>query len=77
MYNTVKEEVDEVDCEAGGFNSGHLWKLKSKFRPKFNDYPTSMIDSEGKIVTPEKDIKEVTVKHFRKVLENRTITTWS
>ena len=29
MYKIVKEEVDKVDCEAGGFNSGHLWKLKN------------------------------------------------
>ena len=37
MFKIVKEEVEKVDCESGGFNSGHLWKLKSKLRPKFND----------------------------------------
>ena len=30
MYIIVKEEVDKVDSEAGGFNSGHLWKLNKQ-----------------------------------------------
>ena len=30
MYKNVKEEVDLVKCEDGGFNSGHLWRLKNK-----------------------------------------------
>ena len=73
MYKIVKEEVDKVDCESGGFNSGHLWKLKSKLRPKFTDYPTAMQNSEGNLVTSEEDIKKLTVDHFKKVLANRQI----
>ena len=34
MFRIVKEEASKVDAEAGGFNSVHLWKLKSKLRPK-------------------------------------------
>ena len=71
MYKIVKEEVERVDCDSGGFNAGGLWKLKSKLRPKFNDYPTAMMDNEGNIVTSEEAIKKVTVDHFKKVLENR------
>ena len=32
LYQIVKEEVDFVKCEEGGFNSGHLWRLKNKLR---------------------------------------------
>ena len=73
MFKIVEEEVSKVDCETGGFNSGHLWKLKSKLRPKFNDQPTAMVNSNGRIVTSVEDIKSVHVEHFKKVLENRTI----
>ena len=71
LYKIVKEEVEKVDCDRGGFNSGQLWKLKSKLRPKFNDYPIAMMDNEGNIVTFEEAIKKVTVDHFKKVLGNR------
>ena len=73
MFKIVEEEVSKVDCESGGFNSGHLWKLKSKLRPKFNDKPTAMVDSSGRIVTSVEEIKSVHVTHFEKFLENRPI----
>ena len=69
MFKIVEEEVSKVDCETGGFNSGHLWKLKSKLKPKFNDKPTAMLDINGKLVTSIEDIKSVHVQHFKKVLE--------
>ena len=43
MYLIVKEEVDKVKCDEGGFNSGRLWRLKNKLRPKFNNYPTASL----------------------------------
>ena len=51
--------MNKVDCESGGFNSGHLWKLKSKLRPKFNDNPTAVIDSIGEHMTSAEGIKKV------------------
>ena len=71
MFRVVQEEVGKIDCESGGFNSGHLWKLKSKLRPKFYDNPTALIDSCGKLVTSQENIKKSHVDHFKKVLENR------
>ena len=71
MYNIVKEEVDKVSSDEGGFNSGHLWRLKSKLRPKANIYPTAMIDKNGEMKTSKKDIEKVTLDHYIKVLENR------
>ena len=73
MFEIVRNEVNKVDRESKGFNSGHLWKLKSKLRPKFNDNPTAVIDSNGDLVTSAKGIKKVHVEHFKKVLENRPI----
>ena len=57
MYRIVKDEVSKVDSEAGGFISGHLWKLKSKLRPKFNYYPTAMLDKHSNLPTTKEDIK--------------------
>ena len=65
--------MNKIDCESGGFNSGHLWKLKSKLIPTFNDNPTAVMDKSGVIVTSAESITEVHVEHFKKVLENRSI----
>ena len=73
MYLIVKEEVDKVICDEGGFNSGHLWRLKNKLRPKFNSYPTAMHDKEGKLVTTETALKNLAMEHYKKVLEDRPI----
>ena len=70
LYKIVKEEVDLVKCEEGGFNSGHLWRLKKKLRPKSNNTPTAIGDTNGKLVTSSQGIKNVTMEHFQKVLEN-------
>ena len=73
MFRIVKEEVSKVDAEAGGFNSGHLWKLKSKLRPKFNDYPTAILDTHGNLATTKEEIQNATVNHYKDVLRNRPI----
>ena len=73
MFKIVTEEVSKIYCESGGFNSGHLWKLKNKLRPKFNDNPTAVLDINGTLVTSVENIKKIHVAHFQKVLENRTI----
>ena len=40
---------------------------------KFNDYPTAILNTEGKEVTSEDEIKQVTINHFKKVLEDRPV----
>ena len=40
-YKKIKEEIANIDCEEGGINSGHLWKLKKKLSPKCRDPPHS------------------------------------
>ena len=63
-----------MNCEDGGINSGKLWKLKKKLHTNFPDPPNVMKDSKGNILTEPKDILEETLNHYKKVLENRTIS---
>ena len=58
MYKIVKEEVELVKCEDGGFNSGHLWRLKNKLRPKTNNTPTAIQNQNGILVTTSQEIKK-------------------
>ena len=75
LYNIVKDEIVRIDCEAGGFNSGHLWKMKSKLKSKENNKYTAIEDKNGKLLTSEEEIDNETMKHYTKVLENRKIKT--
>ena len=74
LHKIVKEEIEKVDCEAGGLNSGHLWKIKSKLKPKMSNKYTAIVDENGKLLTSEEDIDNETVKNYTKVLENRKIS---
>ena len=51
LYKIVKEEVELVKNDEGGFNSGHLWRLKNKLRAKTNSSPTALEDKDGNLVT--------------------------
>ena len=73
LYKIVKEEVEGVKSDEGGLNSGHLWKIWNKLRPKYISNPTAIINSEGKLLTSSEDIKEATMMHFEHVLRNRPI----
>ena len=59
----------------GGYNPGHLWKLKNKLSPKQSEPPSSMKDSEGYLLTNLKDIKAEAVKHYKHVFEDKAIDT--
>ena len=73
MYKIVKVEVELVKCEDGGFNSGHLLRLKNKLRPKTNNTPTAIQNQNGMLVTTSQEIKSATMIHLKKVLEDRPI----
>ena len=72
-YDTIKEEIENIDCEEGGVNSGHLWKLKKKLSPKCRDPPTAMIDDTGNLVTSASGIQTLSMETYKKRLENRKI----
>ena len=73
MYKTIKREIDGINCEEGGFNSGHLWTLKNKLIPKHNDTPAAMVDNEGKLLTDTKEILKEAENHYTKVFEKTNI----
>jgi hypothetical protein len=74
IFEKIKEEIDGMNCEDGAINSGKLWKLKKKLHKNFVDPPTAMKDSRGRLLTDKDSILSETLKHYKKVLENRTIT---
>ena len=73
LYDIVKNEVKKINSENGGFNSGHLWQLKKKLSGKQTNPPAALIDENGKLATTKTEIEALTLKHYKKVLENRTI----
>ena len=73
LYKIVKEEVKKINTENGGFNSGHLWQLKKKLSGKQSNPPSAVLDQQGNLSTTNDQIKEATLNHFKKVLENRPI----
>ena len=70
MAETIKKEIDGINCEDGGFNSGFLWKLKKKLTPGHSEVPTAMLNSDGKLVTTPEDIKDAAV-YYTKIFENK------
>jgi hypothetical protein len=68
MSNKIFGEVKGLeDAEDGGFNAGRLWKLKKKLYPKVSEPPTAMVNSEGNIITSEKDITDEAINHCKRV----------
>ena len=72
-YQKIIEEIGNIDCNEGGVNSGHLWKLKKKLSPRCRDPPTAMLDSSGNLITSEKAIESLALETYKKRLENREI----
>ena len=74
MFKNIMNEVKGIeDSEDGGFNAGRLWKLKKKLSPKASDPPTAMLNSDGKLITSDDDIKAEAVKHYKNVFKEREI----
>ena len=67
----IKEEVEGINCETGGVNSGNLWKLKKKLCPKSRDPPTAMKDEDGNLVTSSDKILDIALNAYVKRLEHR------
>ena len=72
-YEKIKEELEGINCEEGGINSGKLWKLRKKLFPRSRDPPTAMMDSDGNLVTSEDRIQELDLETYKKRLENKTM----
>ena len=73
MYKTIKKEIEGINCEEGGLNSGHLWNLKNKLIPKHSETPAAMINTEGKVLAKPEDILNEAINHYTKVFEKKDI----
>ena len=73
MYKKIKHELKAMNGEEGGYNPGHLWKLKKKLSPQQRDTPTTMKDESGKLLTTTDEIVKEAQKHYRKVVEQKPI----
>ena len=69
----ISDETNGLESESGGYNPGHLWRLKDKIIPKPPQVPTAMKGADGNLLTSKGDLKKATVDHFSNVLRNREI----
>ena len=73
MYNRIKKEVKGMNSEEGGWNPGHLWKLKQKISPRPTDPLTAMMNEEGVLITEPEEIEKLALQHYQKLFENLPI----
>ena len=73
MYHKIKKELKGLNSEEGGWNPGHLWKLKQKLSPRPIDPPTAIINEEGILLTDPNEIAKEAIKHYQKLFENMPI----
>ena len=72
-FENINDELADMECDEDGLNIGKLWKLRNKLC-LFKKYPpTVMLDPNGNRITSASNLKEHTINHYKKVLENRTI----
>ena len=69
----IKDEIKGIRGDEGGYNPGHLWKLKKKLASKHIEPPISMKNADGNLLTNEEEIKAETLKHYRKVFDDKPI----
>ena len=73
FFGIVKDEVAMINSEEGGFNSGHLWKLKKKLSGKISNVTSAVMDKNGNLTTTREEIEKATIEHYSKILGNRQI----
>ena len=74
MFGRIMKGLEgSDDSEEGGFNTGHVWKLKKNLSPKVNDPPSAMTSSEGKLLTKPDEIFEEAIKHYKNSFKEREI----
>ena len=70
----IDDSIKGLNSEKGGFNPGHMRRLKSKIVPKPVQVPTAMNDPKsGKLVTVNCDLNKHTVSYYENILRNREI----
>ena len=75
MVQKIREELKDINSEDGGWNSGHLWKLRKKISPRPTDPSTAMESEEGVLLTDPVEIQKEALKYFEKLFEDIPIDT--
>ena len=75
MVQKIREELKDINSEDGGWNSGHLWKLRKKISPRPTDPSTAMESEEGVLLTDPGEIQKEALKCFEKLFEDIPIDT--
>ena len=70
VYKKIKDELKGMSCEDGGWNPGHLWKLKTKISPRPVDPPTAMENSNGILLTDQKEIQNEALLYYERLFED-------
>ena len=53
----------------GGFNLGHIWKLKKILTPWVSDPLTAMKDPNGNLTTLNEEVDKLKINNFKNVLK--------
>ena len=70
MVKKIREELKGVNSEDGGWNSGHLWKLRKKISPRPSDPPTAMENTDGVLLTDPIEIQKEAIKYFEQLFRH-------
>ena len=73
MVEKIREELKGINAEDGGWNSGHLWKLRKKVSPRPTDPPTAMESKDGVILTDPIEIQKEALKYYENLFEDLPI----
>ena len=70
MVEKIREELKGINAEDGGWNSGHLWKLRKKISPKPADPPTAMENQDGVLLTDPTELQKESLKYYERLFED-------
>ena len=62
--NITSDETIELNSESGGYNPGHIWRLKEKIIPRPPQVPTTMKVADGSLLISNDDLKKETFDHY-------------
>ena len=73
MSKKIKDELNGLNCEDGGWNSGFLWKLRTKLNPRPAEPPTAMKNSDGVLLTNHQEIQKEAINYYEQLFKDLPI----
>ena len=71
--NTVRDYINEMKTDDGGFSQLKIWKLKQKLCPKLPDPPMAKKDENGILITAPGLLKSLYLRTYEERLRNRAM----